>query len=78
VLAGRPASAGALAGLTERDREVLDLVARGLTNTAIAARLHLSPKTVRNYVSALFTKLDVPDRARAIVLARESGLGTGP
>lgn len=62
-------------GLTDRELEVLDLVARGLDNQAIAQRLFLSPKTVRNHVSNLFTKLQVQDRPRAIVKAREAGLG---
>ncbi|GAA1977923.1 response regulator transcription factor [Isoptericola halotolerans] len=62
--------------LTAREREVLDLVAAGLDNSAIAHRLSLSPKTVRNTVSAVLTKLAVRDRAAAIVRAREEGLGT--
>ncbi|MFW5942546.1 MAG: response regulator [Chloroflexota bacterium] len=62
--------------LTAREREVLALMAQGLTNTAIAQRLVLSPKTVRNYVSNIFSKLQVSDRAAAIVRAREAGLGT--
>ena len=61
--------------LTEREREILALVAEGYTNNAIASRLYLSPKTVRNYVSSIFTKLGVADRSQAIVLARETGLG---
>lgn len=61
--------------LTEREHELLELIARGYTNTAIADRLYLSPKTVRNYVSAIFAKLQVTDRAQAIVRAREAGLG---
>jgi DNA-binding NarL/FixJ family response regulator len=61
--------------LTEREAEVLDEVARGHDNTTIARRLHLSPKTVRNHVSNILTKLQVQDRARAIVLARRAGLG---
>jgi DNA-binding NarL/FixJ family response regulator len=61
--------------LTDREREVLDLVARGLTNAAIAARLHLSDKTVRNHVSAIFTKLHVGDRAALVALARDAGYG---
>lgn len=61
--------------LTERERDILALIARGYTNSAIADRLYLSPKTVRNYVSAIFTKLHVADRAQAIVRAREAGLG---
>jgi DNA-binding NarL/FixJ family response regulator len=62
--------------LTEREREVLDLVARGLTNTEIARRLVLSAKTVRNHVSNVFTKLQVAGRAEAVAQARDAGLGT--
>ncbi len=51
------------------------LMARGLTNDAIAAQLSFSPKTVRNYVSAIFSKLNVADRAQAIVRAHDVGLG---
>ncbi len=61
--------------LTAREREVLDLIAAGLSNPQIAARLYLSPKTVRNNVSNVFAKLQVADRAQAIVRAREAGLG---
>jgi len=61
--------------LTEREHDILILIARGYTNTAIADRLYLSPKTVRNYVSNIFTKLQVADRAQAIIRAREAGLG---
>ncbi len=61
--------------LTEREREVLDLLAAGLSNNDITRRLVLSPKTVRNHVSNIFTKLQVADRAQAIVRAREAGLG---
>ena len=61
--------------LTEREREILDLVARGLSNAEITHRLVLSPKTVRNHVSNVFSKLQVADRAQAIVRAREAGLG---
>jgi DNA-binding NarL/FixJ family response regulator len=66
----------AFPNLTEREREILSFIAEGYTNSAIASRLYLSPKTVRNYVSSIFTKLEVEDRARAIVRAREAGLGT--
>ncbi|MBB3085457.1 response regulator transcription factor [Geodermatophilus sabuli] len=61
--------------LTTREREVLELVAAGRSNAQIAAALYLSPKTVRNNVSNVLTKLQVTDRAQAIVRAREAGLG---
>jgi DNA-binding NarL/FixJ family response regulator len=61
--------------LTEREREVLELVAQGRANTAIAARLSLSQKTIRNHVSNILAKLQVADRAQAIVQARDAGLG---
>jgi DNA-binding NarL/FixJ family response regulator len=61
--------------LTERERELLELIAQGQNNTEIARRLVLSPKTVRNYVSNIFSKLQVADRAQAILRAREAGLG---
>ena len=62
--------------LTEREREILTLIAQHETNPEIAKRLHLSPKTIRNHVSNIFTKLQVADRAQAIIRAREAGLGT--
>ena len=65
----------AFPGLTRRERQVLDLVATGLRNAAIAARLQLSPKTVSNHLSVIFGKLRVDGRPGAIVLAREAGLG---
>jgi DNA-binding NarL/FixJ family response regulator len=61
--------------LTDREREVLDLVARGLPNAAIARRLFLSDKTVRNNVSACLAKLQVASRAEAVSVARDAGLG---
>lgn len=61
--------------LTAREREVLDLIARGLSNPEITSRLFLSPKTVRNHISNIFAKLQVADRAQAIVRARQAGLG---
>ena len=74
--AARPAvEASAFPELTDREREVLDLSARGLNNAEITQRLVLSPKTVRNHVSNIFSKLQVADRAQAIVRAREAGLG---
>jgi DNA-binding NarL/FixJ family response regulator len=62
--------------LTEREVEVLELIARGLNNAEIARRLVVSDKTVRDHVSSVFSKLNVADSAQAIVRARESGLGT--
>jgi DNA-binding NarL/FixJ family response regulator len=61
--------------LSAREVEILDLIAQGHTNAKIAARLYLSPKTVGNHISHIFTKLQVADRAHAIIRAREAGLG---
>lgn len=61
--------------LTHREREVLDLVARGLPNAAIARELHLSVKTIMNNVSSILSKLHATDRANAIIKARDAGLG---
>ncbi|GAA1157966.1 response regulator transcription factor [Kribbella jejuensis] len=61
--------------LTAREREILDHLAAGLSNQAIAARLDLAPKTVANNVSTIFTKLGTADRATAIIQARNAGLG---
>jgi len=61
--------------LTESERKVLHLMARGLPNDAIAGQLGFSPKTVRNYVSNIFSKLHVADRVEAVLRAREAGLG---
>lgn len=61
--------------LTAREREVLDLVAAGCGNHAIADRLHLSEKTVRNNISALLVKVGAPDRAALVAAARDAGLG---
>ena len=63
--------------LTDREREVLELIARGLGNAEIARRLTVAPKTVRNHVSNIFNKLQVVDRSQAIVRAREAGMGEG-
>ncbi|KAA9153437.1 response regulator transcription factor [Microbacterium lushaniae] len=65
----------ALPPLTPRESQVLDLIAAGLANDAIAVRLHLAPKTVGNHISAIFLKLGVATRSEAIVLARDAGLG---
>jgi len=66
----------AFPGLTEREREVLTLVADGYGNAAIARILSVAPKTVRNHVSGIFAKLHVASRAEAIVEARRAGLGS--
>ncbi len=74
--AARPAgAAAAFPELTESERGVLRLMAQGVNNGAIAQRLGLSPKTVRNYVSTILGKLQVADRAQAIVRARQAGWG---
>jgi DNA-binding NarL/FixJ family response regulator len=65
----------ALPELTARERDILDLIAQGHTNAVIAARLFVSPHTVRNHITHIFAKLQVADRAEAIVRAREAGLG---
>ena len=72
--AERPA-ATAFPELTEREREILGLIADGRSNAEITSLLVLSPKTVRNHVSNVFAKLEVHSRAEAIVRAREAGLG---
>ena len=61
--------------LTDREREVLELIARGESNADIADALTISIKTVRNHVSSIFSKLLVADRAQAVIRAREAGLG---
>ncbi|MDP9372438.1 MAG: response regulator transcription factor [Chloroflexota bacterium] len=75
--AGGPAAVPAppFPDLTDREREILALIAGGLNNAAIAARLALSRKTVANHVSNILSKLQVADRAQAIVRARDAGLG---
>ena len=94
VVSGKPRMSGARAALdhfqvpdaavrveeyAERKQQmVLDLIAAGVSNADIANRLFLSPKTVRNHVSSVFTKLQVADRAQAIVRARAAGLGVAP
>jgi DNA-binding NarL/FixJ family response regulator len=72
--APRPAAASPFPDLTDREREILILVAQGRNNAEIAQGLALSLKTVRNYISSIFSKLQVADRAQAIVRAREAGL----
>ncbi|HET8604517.1 MAG TPA: response regulator transcription factor [Marmoricola sp.] len=66
---------GAFPQLTTRERQVLDLLAAGRRNSAIAAQLEMSEKTVRNHLSSILAKLQVEDRSAAIVRAREAGLG---
>ena len=63
--------------LTEREREILELIAAGRSNGDIAGRLAIAPKTVRNHVANVLNKLQVVSRSEAIVRAREAGLGTG-
>jgi DNA-binding NarL/FixJ family response regulator len=70
-----PVRAPAFPDLSERELEVLELIARGMSNQQIVDRLVISPKTVRNHISNIFSKLQVRDRAEAVVRAREAGLG---
>jgi DNA-binding NarL/FixJ family response regulator len=74
-LPAAPAGGPAFAGLTPREAELLDLIAQGLDNAQIAARLELSEKTVRNRITGIFDKLQVESRAQAIVRARDAGFG---
>lgn len=62
--------------LTDREREVLNLIAQGLDNAQIARKLHISSKTVSNHISNIFNKLQVASRAQVIVKARDAGLGS--
>jgi DNA-binding NarL/FixJ family response regulator len=72
----RPATAALpFPDLTDREREILTLIAQGRSNTEIAQTLVISIKTVRNYISSIFSKLQVADRSQAIIRAREAGLG---
>ena len=61
--------------LTEREREILELIARGLNNAEITEQLSISQKTVRNHVSNIFNKMQVTDRVQAALRAREAGMG---
>lgn len=72
---GAAAGEGPFPELTEREREVLDLIASGVSNQTIATQLHISPRTVGNHISNIFSKLKVADRAQAIVKARSAGYG---
>lgn len=69
-----PTPSGLLEALTPREREVLVLIARGLSNTEIAGRLVVSEATVKSHVGAIFTKLGLRDRAQAVVVAYENGV----
>jgi DNA-binding NarL/FixJ family response regulator len=71
----RPARApDVFPGLTDRERELLGLIAQGYNNSEIAAELVISPKTVSNHITNILSKLQVADRAEAIIKAREAGL----
>lgn len=73
--ADTPVKAPVFPELSEREREILELIARGMSNQQIVDRLVISPKTVRNHISNIFSKLQVRDRAEAVVRAREAGMG---
>ncbi|MDX2970988.1 response regulator transcription factor [Kribbella solani] len=73
--AAPPPTSDPFPDLTTRERQILDLLAAGLTNTAIATRLDLAAKTVANNVSTIFAKLGTADRAATIIQARNAGLG---
>jgi DNA-binding NarL/FixJ family response regulator len=77
-LTSPPAPADPFPELTRREREILGLLAQALPNAAIARRFGLAPKTVANHLSSIFVKLQVADRATAILRAREAGLGDPP
>jgi DNA-binding NarL/FixJ family response regulator len=74
----RPPGDRELSGMTEREREVLDLVARGSDNRTIARRLFLSEKTVRNHVSAILDKLELGGRLELLLYANRQGLARIP
>jgi pimeloyl-ACP methyl ester carboxylesterase/DNA-binding CsgD family transcriptional regulator len=75
---GEPVGIGAFAELTRRERQVLDLIARGLTNDEIASALRLSSKTIGNHITSIFAKAGVGSRGQVIVQAREAGYGQPP
>jgi DNA-binding NarL/FixJ family response regulator len=75
---GIDADQGPFPDLTPREREVLEHIASGMNNKKIARKLHISPRTVGNHISSIFSKLQVSDRAQAIVKARTAGFGESP
>lgn len=75
--AGAADDTSSFSALSERERQVLELLAQGLGNEEIARRLSLSPRTVRNHVTSIFAKAEVTSRAQAIVRARDAGYGHG-
>jgi DNA-binding NarL/FixJ family response regulator len=77
LTAPMPRTEAVFPDLTPREHEILDLIAAGLRNAAIAERMGIAPKTVANNVSSILTKLQVADRAQMIVRARDAGLGRG-
>ena len=75
VVSAKRGTSPVLDDLTAREREILQVVAEGLDNHEIAARLDISEKTVRNHVSTIFSKLQLRSRAQAVALARDAGYG---
>jgi DNA-binding NarL/FixJ family response regulator len=75
LISAPPAAGQPFEGLTSREHEVLDLIAAGVRNAEIARSMSIAPKTVANHISAIFAKLQVSDRAEAMILARDAGLG---
>ncbi|MFE7389664.1 LuxR C-terminal-related transcriptional regulator [Streptomyces sp. NPDC057582] len=78
IVALQAGAARQLGGITDREREILTLVGRGLSNTEIAAELVISVATVKTYVTRLLSKLDARDRVQLVILAYETGLVTLP
>jgi DNA-binding NarL/FixJ family response regulator len=77
-VSGRDRAPAPFAELSPREQQILDLLAGGLGNVAIASRLSVAPKTVRNSVSVILAKIGAADRAEAVAMAREAGLGGSP